>query len=106
MTGFVDDTTHWVNSFKQPLQGTNSSSDLYKDTQITAQWWEQLLFATGGKLELTKCFYYPIICFDEEGVPTMSLEEDPREITIISSENGQRVPIKKNPPNRHTRLWG
>ena len=44
---------------------------MYHDAQITAQWWEQLLFSTGGKLELTKCFYHPILWhFDDEGIPS------------------------------------
>ena len=99
MTGFVDDTTHWINSFSQALQGLQSIPTLYKDTQQTAQWWEQLLHATGGKLELQKCFYYPIIwIFDEEGTPTLSDEENNRELVIISSENGQSVQIKKKSP--------
>ena len=45
---------------------------MYQDTQQTAQWWEQLLHATGGKLQLTKCFYYPMIWqYDAEGVPLL-----------------------------------
>jgi hypothetical protein len=36
----------------------------------SAQLWEQLLHITGGKLELSKCFYYPIFWkFDRDGSP-------------------------------------
>ena len=71
-TVFVNDTTHWVNNFEQAIQGLYTTIDMYAETQKTAQWWEQLLYATGSKLELTKCSYYPIIWeFDEEGIPLL-----------------------------------
>ena len=77
MTGFVDNTTHWVNDFERVMVGTYSTNDMYSDTQHTAQWWEQLLYATGGKLELSKCFYYPILWrHDEEGIPSLSPQVD------------------------------
>ena len=57
MTGFVDDTTHWVNNFNKSIKGQYTQQDMYQEIQQTAQWWEQLLSATGGKLELQKCFY-------------------------------------------------
>ena len=96
MTGFVDDTTHWLNNFRLALHGQYSQYEMYMTTQQTAQWWEQSLHATSGKLELSKCFYYPIIWkFNDEGVPELSLNDEDRQVTIISSENGQPVTIKK-----------
>ena len=76
------------------------------DTQTTAQWWEQLLNATGGKLELQKCFYYPIIWkFDAEGVPNLETPNDDSGIIIISSETGkQEVIWKKSPMESHKTL--
>jgi len=91
MTGFVDDTTHWINQFEKALIGEYSQTEMYQDTQRTAQWWEQLLYATDGKLELNKCFYYAILwTFDEEGVPTLVHDIDDH-ITILSSDNGTHV---------------
>ena len=78
MTGFVDDTTHWVNNFAQALQGHYTQHSMHEDIQITAQWWEQLLHATGGKLELPKCFYYNITWkFNSEGEAKLSTKKDP-----------------------------
>ena len=96
MTGFVDDTTHWLNNFTLAIQGQYSQYEMYMTTQQTAQWWEQLLHATGGKLELQKCFYYPIIWkFNEEGIPELLLTSENRQVTMISSETGNTVTIQK-----------
>ena len=56
MDGFVDDTTAWVNDFRRSLQDGYTIHDLRTDLQRTAQWWEELLHATGGRLETGKCF--------------------------------------------------
>ena len=106
MTGFVDDTTHWTNNFPAALQGLYSQQAMYQDAQITAQWWEQLLYSTGGKLELEKCFYYPIMWhFDEEGIPSLQDFDEDQPITIISSENQEQVIInKKSPTSSHKTL--
>ena len=57
MDGFVDDTTAWVNSFLASLEDKYTLHNLHQDLQNTAQWWENLLYATGGKLETGKCFF-------------------------------------------------
>jgi len=55
-----------------------------------------LLYTTGGKLELKKCFYYPILWhFDDEGIPSLMDFEEDQPITIISSENQAPVTISK-----------
>ena len=105
MTGFVDDTTHWINQFDKAITGEYTKDEMYQDTQRTAQCWEQLLYATGGKLELNKCFYYPIIWqFDEEGIPALTTTSDDN-IKILSSETGEHVPIQaKSPYQSHKTL--
>ena len=68
--GFVDDTTLWVNDFERELNLYNNGHQRYStsdtmrilhemidETSQTAQWWENLLWSTGGKLELSKCFF-------------------------------------------------
>ena len=107
MTGLVDDTTHWINNFIQAIHGQQSITELYQATQQTAQWWEQLLHATGGKLELSKCFYYPVIWnFDEEGCPSLNLEQDENNVTITSSENDKKVTITKKIPTQSHKTLG
>jgi hypothetical protein len=57
MDGFVDDTTIWQNlSNNLDALSHGSIGDIADRLKTAAQWWEQLLHATGGKLELPKCF--------------------------------------------------
>jgi hypothetical protein len=67
-----------------------------EETTIAAQWWEELLCTTGGKLELSKCFYYPIIWeFDRDGNATIQ-EPNPTNNSIILTDSitKQNIPIK------------
>ena len=96
MTGFVDDTTHWINNFKDSLHGRYNQSTMYSETNKTAQWWEQLLNASGGKLELTKCFYYNISWqFNTEGEPELMTPKSDHRVTIKSSENDTQFTIEE-----------
>ena len=106
MTGFVDDTTHWINDFRQALQGTYTQTAMYQATSTTAQWWEQLLHASRGKLELPKCFYYNITWqFNDEGEPSLCNSQKEHSVRILSSENGQPVTIEeKSPYSSHKTL--
>ena len=56
---FVDDTTGDFNDthLSTPLSPTDLAALLHKQAQL----WERLLFASGGRLELPKCFYYLIV---------------------------------------------
>ena len=68
MTGFVDNMSNFCNDFRKFLDEEDSLLDLITNTQQMSQWWEELLFATGGKLKLPKCFVYLIVWqFNEEG---------------------------------------
>ena len=54
--GFVDDTSLFVN-----LNKTQSRpQQLLESLESITQGWSDLLYASGGKLELPKCFYYAI----------------------------------------------
>ena len=55
MIGFVDDTTSQHNQFKMDKQP--SLEDLLQGMQHDAQLWNNLLWSSGGALELPKCFY-------------------------------------------------
>ena len=48
-SGFVDDITHFSNSFRASLRDEENLQDLAKATSITAKWWKKLLHATGRK---------------------------------------------------------
>ena len=51
-SGFVDDITYIINSFIRSLENDETLQDVAQQTSTAAQWWEELLYATGGKLEL------------------------------------------------------
>jgi hypothetical protein len=99
MDAFVDDTTGWVNNFSKELAGPQHADNLkliLEELTGTAQLWEQLLTASGGALELNKCFYYIVKWIWEDGVARMATgEENPTSITIKSSITGEDVHITK-----------
>jgi hypothetical protein len=80
---------------------SNTSSEHRSDETTTprlktaAQWWEQLLHATGGKLELPKCFYYLLNwVFDIEGEARLATPEELNiQITLRQSTYAQDVNI-------------
>jgi hypothetical protein len=78
MDGFVDDTTIWQN-LPNELDALSQGSigEIADRLKIAAQWWEQLLHATGGQLELPKCFYYLLHwIFDSEGKARLATPEE------------------------------
>jgi hypothetical protein len=95
-SGFVDDITLWLGNMEPSLEGNESIESILDATESAAQWWEALLHATGGKLELSKCFFYLIFWkFDEEGVPNLESKDNlPRTVKIEDSQNGTIVEIE------------
>jgi hypothetical protein len=91
-SGFVDDITHWNIDMERSLSSRDNNDVITKETTEAAQWWEELLYTTGGKLELTKCFYYQLIWeFDTDGDAT--LQEPQSNIILTDSETQQQIPI-------------
>jgi hypothetical protein len=75
--GFVDDTSLFtnLNSFSNKCNDIRLLTEALKEDLIA---WKELLEATGGKLELKKCFYYIMAWrFDVKGnaIPTMIKEQ-------------------------------
>jgi hypothetical protein len=95
MSGFVDDTTHWINNFKDSLAEVEHLTELIMQTKETAQWWEELLNTVGGKLELPKCFFYLVHwIFNDEGEPTIvNPLLLPSDIELRDSETGKPATI-------------
>ena len=87
--GFVDDTSIFTN------QDSNNNEDpntLAHALQQDASAWNALLAATGGKLELSKCFFYILHwTFDEEGNPhpMTKTELEAHGVSISIKETGQ-----------------
>jgi hypothetical protein len=93
--GFVNDTSIFLNIDDKSTQP--QPNEIAQKLQHNARLWEKLLKATGGKLELTKCFYYILYWkFDKEGAPTpMTKEElEANEVNItIHDEESNTITI-------------
>ena len=111
--GFVDDVTAWINCFEQiskDPQATNKNTlqELVKKMEIAAQYWEELLNASGGKLELPKCFYYILHWnFDKEGEARLSSKEDiPYKIKLTQSQSREECEIEQKDCNEAHKTLG
>jgi hypothetical protein len=107
-TGFVDDITIWLCNFMRSLGGNETPEQIADEMAVAAQWWEQLLHATGGKLELPKCFYYIMYwVFDDDGKARMLLpEEIDATVMIVESGSKQQVMIKAESPYKSHKTLG
>ena len=105
--GFVDDATNWVNRFLASLTGEVHIDTIVADMKKSAQWWEELLTATGGKLELDKCFYYIIRwAFDREtGKPNIVLTKA-GDISITDHTSNSVEEIRQFENNKTHRTLG
>jgi len=89
MIGFVDDTTHWVNNFIHDLEHQPILEPLMEQMISIATLWERLLHTSGGKLELSKCFYYMMIwIFNHEGEAHLA-HFDPQQTTGVTVQDSE-----------------
>jgi hypothetical protein len=95
-SGFVDDVTLWIGNLARSLHGGETSEMILQETQEAIQWWEGLLHATGGKLELSKCFFYmQYWVFDQEGYArALTPAEFPMKVIITDSETGEPIELE------------
>ena len=88
MVGFVDDSTCITGG-----DADTSYSKIKDMMKEDAQLWHDLLWITGGKLELPKCGYHVIYYdFDADGIPYMRHTE--QELITLVNEIGTDVDIK------------
>jgi ribonuclease HI len=91
--GFVDDTSLFSNIIQQT--DNNNIIQLCKQLTIDMTIWNELLEASGGKLELSKCFYYVLswkFDADGNGIPMTIPEQqavkvDPIKITADKKDS-------------------
>jgi hypothetical protein len=70
--GFVDDTSLFINLLR-PVLDCNDIHSVTTRLQYDMVAWIELLEASGGKLELTKCFYYILTWkIDTKGNPILT----------------------------------
>jgi hypothetical protein len=88
MVGFVDDSTC--------ITGGNPDDtleELLKKMKEDAQLWHDLLWCSGGKLELSKCGYHVIYYdFDDSGIPSM--RHSPGDSITLKNDQGDLIPIQ------------
>ena len=106
--GFVYDTSLFTNlPFNQ-----HSLETAVNNLQSTTQLWAQLLEASGGKLELQKCFYYVLkwnFTSDGEPIPMSIAEQAAANITPITikdSFQNKNIPIQQKECNSHHKTLG
>ena len=103
-TGYVDDVTLMVTTtFDEP------QTEVYVQNKIKnmATIWEKLLYLTGGKLELSKCFWIPILWGSRKGeVVLMSGQHSRTELYLVESETGEIIKIPKVTPSAAEKRLG
>ena len=93
MEGFVNDTDVAVNDGNSATHST--PNQLIQKLQTDAQHWERLLFISGGKLELNKCFFYLLIWkFSDDGTPSlMTKAQLPYKLMITQGNDNEPIEI-------------
>jgi hypothetical protein len=92
MVGFVDDSTGSYNDFRPSDQATLGT--MFKRMEHDAQAWNDLLYCSGGKLELPKCSFH-VLHFDflPNGRPQPTIAKYDNMIHIIDAESQEKIPI-------------
>lgn len=103
LVGFVDDVTGQTNDF---YNEDVTPEELIHLMQEDAQVWKNLLWLTGGLLELDKCSYHFIwYQFLQDGTPVMQSTRPGPPLIVQQSHNKTHTEIKyKNPYTPHTTL--
>jgi hypothetical protein len=97
MIGFVDDSNDQVNIFSADYPPTPETliTMMQHDAQHDAQLWSDLLWASGGALELPKCTYHFLYFdFTPTGEPCMWPGQVGPPLTILSGDRQTTTAIK------------
>jgi hypothetical protein len=98
ISGFVDDTNACVNEWHPEHDG--KLQDVMSKAMHDAQLWNDLLYVSGGKLELSKCSYHPLrFQFAADGTPSVVTTLPPG-IRIIDL-----ITCKRQYKSRHSTLF-
>lgn len=97
MVGFVDDSTGSCNDFQPNSQAT--IDELLIKMECDARIWSNLLYCTGGKLELPKCSFHVLrFKFRPNGQPIPSLDVYDDRIHIQDRETNAWISIPSKRP--------
>ena len=93
MVGIVDDSNGSTNDFQPQTQ--LPLPVMLEQMQEDAQLWNDLLYCSGGQLELTKCSFHVLhFEFKPNGRPCPSKSYYHNRIRIHDSHTGAHIPIK------------
>jgi len=96
-TGYVDDVTLFISLHRRDKQ---TELKVKKKIKQMATQWGKLLYLTGGKLELQKCFWLPITWVWKHGEPVIQRKTDRGgELRILDSESGDYITIPRIKPS-------
>ena len=107
INGFVDDTSLFCNMNLASNDINILKSKMQNDMII----WQELLEASGGKLELSKCFYYILTwSYDKDGNAIADNIEHQRQYTsqieIPSFESNMKTKIEQKEPSESHKTLG
>jgi hypothetical protein len=92
MVGFVDDSTGTCNDFQPQVEAP--LSELFKKMEYDAELWSNLLYCSGGKLELPKCSFHVLqFQFQANGQPVPTIEKYDNQIHVHDLDTLEKVPI-------------
>ena len=92
-TGYVDDVTLGLSL---PHDTEQTENMVFKHIKKMSQLWERLLYITGGRLELTKCFWIPITWKWSGGKPVMVTKvRRSKQLFLRESETGELIQIPR-----------
>jgi hypothetical protein len=106
IVGFVDDSNCQTNFFR--CNDQTSCEHLIAAATHDAQLWADLLWTSGGYLELPKCSYHVIhFDFSSNGRPFMTNRTDPvPSISIIDAKDNQPLQIPQKAPGMPHKTLG
>jgi hypothetical protein len=107
MVGFVDDCTGTTNDFQPQAQA--KLHEIVQRMERDAQTWNDLLWCSGGKLELPKCSFHTL-SFISSPDGSVKPDHDPYQppIKLLDSETGNTIPItpkSSKDPHRTLGHW-
>ena len=92
-TGYVDDVTLGLTV---PRDQQQTEAQVFKHIKRMGQLWETLLFITGGRLELSKCFWIPITWKWHCGKPKLIFKQTrSRTLKLWESESDSLIRIPR-----------
>jgi hypothetical protein len=104
MVGFVDDSTGTCNDFRPQEQA--GTAEIAKRMQHDAQAWNDLLWCSGGKLELSKCSFHVLeFEFDADGTPHPIIPAPDYDILLQDAETEEALKSNRNERTSHTKHW-